>query len=109
VRAHGRAWSHPLLVLVVAPGGSAEGRTRIGITASRRVGGAVVRNRARRRLSEAIRLRYDQIQSGWDLVFIVRPLAADAAYDTLSGALATLLDRSGLLCPEVPCAGSPLA
>lgn len=107
VRASGRAWSHPLLVLVVAPGGSTEAQPRIGITASRRVGGAVVRNRARRRLSEAIRLRYHRIQSGWDLVIIVRPAAADAAYDALSSAVETLLARSDLLAPEVPCASLP--
>jgi ribonuclease P protein component len=109
VRSAGRSWSHPLVVLVAAPGGSPAGWTRIGITASRRVGGAVDRNRARRRISEAIRLRYDRIESGWDLVFIVRRPATGAAFGALAGAVETLLARAGLLVEELPCAGLPSA
>lgn len=109
VRSAGRSWSHPLVVLVAAPGRSPEGWTRVGITASRRVGGAVDRNRARRRISEALRLRYDRIESGWDLVFIVRRPATGAAFEALAGAVETLLARAGLLAGELPCARLPLA
>lgn len=51
-----RKWAMPGLVLQVAPHPlDAAARPRIGFTASRKVGGAVQRNRARRRLREAVR------------------------------------------------------
>jgi len=109
VRAGGRSWSHPLLVLVAAPGEGPAAQTRVGVTASRRIGGAVVRNRVRRRLREALRARYARMASGWDLVFIVRAPAAEAAFDALAQAVDMLLSRAGLLQPEAVCAGSPSA
>ena len=47
---------------------------RVGFTASRRVGGAVVRNRAKRRLRSAAALTLPRVgQAGWDYVLIARP------------------------------------
>ena len=45
---------------------------RVGFTATRRIGGAVVRNRARRRLREAVRMTADCALAGCDYVFIAR-------------------------------------
>ncbi len=58
---------------------------RFGITASRKVGGAVVRNRSRRRVRELIRSRTGAV-SGWrgDLVVNVRRSCDDAGWDELS-------------------------
>ena len=46
------------------------GRNRLGITASTKIGGAVTRNRARRRLREVYRLNGDKLQKGWDVILV---------------------------------------
>ena len=52
------------------------GRNRLGITASTKIGGAVTRNRARRRLREVYRLHRDKLQTGWDIILVARGRAA---------------------------------
>jgi len=71
--------------------------TRIGFSVSRRVGGAVVRNRVKRRLREVIRRKLARIAPGYDLVIIARPGAADARMETLEQDVAVLLARARLL------------
>mgnify|MGYP002004157859 CR=1 FL=1 len=56
------------LLLMVYPNDS--DKSRIGLTVSRKVGNAVVRNRVRRRLRESIRLNPERFASGQDYVFI---------------------------------------
>jgi ribonuclease P protein component len=51
---------------------------RIGVTASRKVGGAVVRNRAKRLVREAFRATRGQWPAGIDVVVIVRKLDASS-------------------------------
>ncbi len=97
VRSTGRAWSHPLVVLLAAPGPDPAGATRVGISVGRRVGKAVKRNRVKRRLREAVRARYGELPAGWDVVVIARPPAAAAPYAALADAVYLLLGRSGLL------------
>jgi ribonuclease P protein component len=63
---------------------------------SRSLGGAVQRNRVRRRLRELIRERYGEMETGWDLLLIARPDAARATYAELREALGSLLKRSGI-------------
>jgi ribonuclease P protein component len=46
---------------------------RLGISASKRVGGAVVRNRWKRLLREAFRLSREQLPEGVDLIVVPRP------------------------------------
>ncbi len=67
-----------------------EAPIRIGYTASRRVGGAVVRNRAKRRLRAAAALTMPQLgAAGWDYVLIARPDAtATQPFAQLLGNLA---------------------
>jgi ribonuclease P protein component len=97
VRGAGRAWSHPLLVLLVAPGPDPAALSRVGVSAARRVGNAVIRNRAKRRVREAVRARYPDLPDGWDLVWILRPGAASASFAALAAAVELLLRRAGLL------------
>jgi ribonuclease P protein component len=87
-----RAWPNRLLVLYAAP--NELDRTRAGITVSSRVGNAVIRNRVRRRLREALRARLQRIPPAMDLLVIARPPSAEASWDELCGALDTLLKRA---------------
>ncbi|QLQ05461.1 MAG: ribonuclease P protein component [Anaerolineae bacterium] len=66
---------------------------------SRRLGNAVRRNRARRRLREAVRGHFASIANGWDLVFIARPPLAQADFADIEAACLTLLKRAQLLTP----------
>ena len=69
------------LVVYAAPGPNAW--SRLGLTVSRKVGCAVVRNRIKRRLREAFRLNKFKLPSGFDLVVIARVRANAADYETL--------------------------
>jgi ribonuclease P protein component len=92
-----RAWAHPLLVLYAAPNDLPH--TRVGITVSRRVGKAVVRNKVRRRIREAARLVLPRVSGGHDLVFVARPASASAAWSALRTAVEGTLARAALVRP----------
>ena len=64
---------------------------RFGISTGRRLGGAVRRNRVRRRLREILRRSPNETGHGWDILIVVRPPAVDASYDELRAALEHLL------------------
>jgi ribonuclease P protein component len=67
---------------------------RIGFTATRRIGGAVVRNRAKRRLREAARLLAPlQARPGCDYVFIARQGTATRPWARLLDDMRTTLQR----------------
>ncbi len=90
----GRSWAHSLFVLWVAPNTSS--RTRVGLTASRKVGNAVKRNRARRLLREAARYLYPHIEDGWDVVLVARSSMGTARMQDVQQALEVLLRRADL-------------
>jgi len=71
--------------------------TRFGLSTGRRLGGAVVRNRVRRRLREALRVMAPSFQPGWDVLIIARPAIVDADQDSLVGALRRTLVKGGAL------------
>ena len=87
-----RGWPHPLLVMYAAP--NELGRTRVGITVSGRVGNAVVRNRVRRRLREALGARFARLPINSDVVVAARPASARASWAELSGAVESVLRRA---------------
>jgi len=99
VRAQGRRVSGALLLLGYVARGEPDnsGLTRIGFSVGRRVGGAVVRNRVKRRLREVMRRKLARIAPGYDLVITARPGAADARMETLEQEVAGLLARARLL------------
>lgn len=79
----------------IRPNGLAN--SRFGIVASKRIGGAVVRNRVRRLVREAIRLHCDLVSPGWDAVFIARRGIVNADYWEVENSVTQLLSSSGLL------------
>jgi ribonuclease P protein component len=70
--------------------------TRIGLSTPKSLGGAVQRNRVRRRLRELIRERIEAVGAGWDLLVIARPEAGAASYAELRDAVRSLMERSGI-------------
>ena len=68
---------------------------RVGFTVSRKVGGAVVRNRVKRRLREAVRL--NPVKDGWDALFIARRGAGTAKYQELKDAMDNMMRRAKLV------------
>ena len=71
---------------------------RFGITVSRRVGNAVTRNKAKRRLKEIVRTL--QIKQGWDVVLIARPQIKPATYSDIRWSTVDLFQRAKLLDPQ---------
>ena len=66
----------------------------VGFTASRRVGGAVARNRARRRLKAlAAKVLAPRARAGWDYALVARPEAVTRPWAALVVDLETALDR----------------
>ncbi len=95
----GRSWAHSLLVLVARSNDLAF--SRVGVTASRRVGGAVARNRAKRLLREAARHLYHQFETGWDVMLIARSPILKVKEPQVERALASLLRRAGMSAQHV--------
>lgn len=80
---------------------------RAGFTATKRVGNAVVRNRARRRLREAVRLLLPQLgRPGFDYVFIARGGTAERPWarllDDVKSALLRLAPENDRRAPAPP-------
>jgi ribonuclease P protein component len=72
-------------------------QTRFGLATGKRLGGAVVRNRVRRRIREALRAMAPSFQPGWDVLIIARPALVGADHDALVGALNRILRSGGVL------------
>ncbi len=87
--------SHPLLAARILR--TDLETTRFGMATSRAIGSAVVRNRVRRRIREALRTLEPSIQPGWDVLLIARPALVGVDYDTLVKALRRQLSRGGVL------------
>ena len=88
----GRSWANSQLAMKVLPNDL--NLTRLGISTSRRVGKAVVRNRVKRLLREI--LRSQQVKEGWDIVIIARPQSSNTTYERLGKSAEDLLARAGL-------------
>ncbi len=70
-----------------------------GFVTSKRIGGAVVRNRVRRRLRDIVRTEQGRLQEGFWLVVVARPPAAHASYAALKDEWLRLAERASILAP----------
>jgi ribonuclease P protein component len=69
--------------------------SRYGISVSKHVGNAVIRNRIKRQIREIIRL--ETLNSGWDIIIIARTPAAGSDFHLLEKSINSLLSRSNLV------------
>ncbi len=96
VRNRGKSWAHPLLVLVAVSNDSQI--TRSGFSVGKRVGKAHTRNRLKRILREAVRVRHSGIKPGFDLVWIARNnLTEEVNFWLVDQTVESLLRRARLL------------
>ena len=69
----------------------------MGITVSKKLGKAVVRNRVRRRLREIYRLHEEQFAPGFDIVVVARSRCVNADFDKMTAAYLSLAQKAGIL------------
>ncbi len=82
--------THFIVFLTESP----EGKTRLGVTVSRRVGKAVKRNRVKRLLREFFRLHKHLLPQGYDVVIIAKPQAGNLDYHQVKKELSQVLCKS---------------
>lgn len=95
VRRDGKSNAHPLVVLIALE--NQLSTTRVGVTAGKRVGNAVIRNRAKRLMRAAARELHPQIKNGYDLIIIARKPIIQSKMPQVREALHNLLQRAQLL------------
>ena len=100
VRSEGSVHRGSLMILgVLEAGTDSQSPARAGFVTSKRIGGAVVRNRVRRRLREIVRRNQHELRRGIWLVVIARPVAARASYRALEDEWLRLAKRAFILAP----------
>ena len=88
-------YANGMLVLYARP--NRTGKNRVGITTGKKLGHAVVRNRARRRLREVYRLNEHLFKSGYDIVVVARHRCSCGDFQKLTQAYLSLAEKAGIL------------
>ena len=97
VYSKGRSFVSELVVLYVTP--NTLHSTRVGFAASKKIGKAVARNRAKRVMREAVRENLSRLGSGYDLVVVGRRRTVEAKTPDVRAALEKALLKSGVVKP----------
>ena len=90
-----KGFANSMLVLYARP--NRLGVNRVGITTGKKLGHAVVRNRARRRLREVYRLSEHLFKPGYDIVVVARHKCVTADFQKLTKAYLSLAQKAGIL------------
>lgn len=91
----GKSAVSPYMVLYCRKNGRAY--NRLGITASTKLGHAVVRNKIRRRLREIYRLNEERLSVGYDFVVVARSRCVNAEYSRMDSEFLHLAEKLGVL------------
>lgn len=90
---NGKSWVTNLLVMKAVP--NQLDISRYGLSVSKQLGNAVVRNRTKRLLREILRVA--PLKPGWDIIFIARKQAAGTRYSEMEKNTKSLLSRARIL------------
>jgi len=97
IRREGHTLVHPLLLLSTLSNSLTY--SRFGFVVGRRFGKAAERNRLKRRMREAVRVRIrsGQVAAGWDVVLVARLPMREASFRQIDQTVELLLCRAGLV------------
>ena len=95
-RAYGKGTSAVCAGFVLYARRNGQRVNRLGLTVSKKLGGAVKRNRARRRLKEMYRLNEDMLRKGFDIVLVARAGALYLRFDKLESEFGRLAKQLGI-------------
>lgn len=96
----GRSAVSPYLVVYCLKNHS--GGSRLGVTVSKKLGHAVVRNRVRRRIREVYRLNREKMLPGWDVIVVGRGRSISGSFQKMTGAYLGCLQQLSLLREDRP-------
>lgn len=92
---HGKSIANKYLVMYILENKSEE--SRLGISVSKKVGKAIIRNRVRRLIKEVYRLNVDdKIKAGYDIVFIARVASKEASYQDIEKSVNYLVKKTDM-------------
>jgi ribonuclease P protein component len=90
---YGKKIHNKYFIAVISRGKT--GRIRLGITVTKKVGNAVVRNRLKRLIREYFRLNRDNISRNWDINLIAKKEASELSANLINSSLHTLFKKIG--------------
>lgn len=91
----GKSFADPNLVLYIVRNN--KNTLRLGITVSKKIGNAVIRNRVKRLIRESFRLSRHRFKYGYDIIFVARGLSRQGIYKNIEKSVINLMKKGGLL------------